>query len=640
MKNILDKLKTVNISQLKKEEKHELQIEICKRILEIKLGTTQIHFSLPPEEREKDGKKFYIRNKNANARCPAFVAKKFCSHFQQNEKKERRRHDVKQIFTEAFDVTEDWAKFKSLVPAIYRSLMERMNFISINCIDEIMVIPPHSKGSPSYNKKMRSHLIDVAKIFYQFFPQVVLITLTADPVKLDKDIIKAHQQFQKEVQSYCKALVRKYGGKFIYVFEEQKQGTPHAHIEFFCNKDFAYHNKHYDFKKKRVYINKGELVEFTAQHWTLGHPDFEPATGHNVIYYLVKYISKATEADFWKLANKKDISSTDFKEMMGFVMPKLCNYRSVNCSRLSKEMKSILDEKLKNLEIARLAKKQKREQIEEIKEKHTRFRPLNSYVASKVILSKALPRTQPAPLTESVDSEISRLRLYSIQLGTNWNSPCMRLAFSGEFSKLAEAYGTDFNEINHKSLEEKEIILNSATPLTCGGCVFSYLWYDIINGTNKTFEQVDNFEQLKYLFVENLEPRQVNHLVKNPVLCESLNDTDYFEYMFEKIGRYLSSFCRKRNYINEKGIKCNGLQEFDKSLSLQEWQALLYQRKEVASLFLPPEADFASERFFKAKETLIGVGIKPIWKDSVLEQVLNNFVDWARENIAPPLKIS
>ena len=632
MVNYINSLITVNPSTLTKEEKIEHTTKVLNAVLQMQLGITSQMFFFKKENALV--KKGYASPKkdNFNINCPFSVDKNICFNTKDEEIKRGKKKDPKEKYKELYEVQDKAEEFFKLLKQTYPKILEDMKFICIKTVNGIFVSPPNQKGSPKYNKDTRRKLIRYAKVFQKFFPHCYFITLTIDTKRVSGGIIDRHIKAVEKAGQFCKDLIRHFGGKYIIVNEEQKRGEIHFHIEFFTEKDLHTGNLRHTKNGKKVYIGAGELRQFCDEHWQIGHFDLQHGEGDNVIYYLVKYITKKTDEDFWAIKNKKSLRGEDWKSFLGFMMPTIGGYRQYNCSRLTKEMreyeKQLLEEEEEFLEKYHEFKEKERT----LNNSHTRFRPLNDYVAKSKIVVKALPEKKSCSTLSERDRLAARLRAYLIALSDNSPIPCLKVLFSGSYGDLINKYGTDFMKINKLSDKEKHKLTLGCSPLGCGGCVIGNVIMDFVNNKETKIEINDHSKLLKPLMWEIL-PKEMKETFTSFSFGheDSLNE-DYYKWILEKISLKITEKELNSNlakYAHRESVKY-ATQGF--ILNLNQWQNLLTYYPQQFAFLGDTEMFRISKNLFRTYGKSIFNSASPIWQDTGFDEVFESFQEWLSDN--------
>lgn len=632
MINLINKLLSVNTSNFTKEEKIDHELKIFNIVNQIQLGITNDMFFFRKEKAlEKKG--FAVPKKdNYNVNCPFSVSKDICYNAKDEEIKRGKKKDVKDKYKELYDIQDKAEEFYKLLKTEYHKVLEDMNFICIKSINGTFISPPNEKGSPFYNKNTRRKLIRYAKIFQKFYPNCYFLTLTIDTKRVTGGIIERHIKAVEKAGQFCKDLISHFGGKYIIVNEEQKRGEIHFHIEFFTHKDLHTGCLRTTRDGKRKYIGVGKLREFCDEHWQIGHFDLQHGEGDNVIFYLVKYITKKTDEDFWAIKNKKSLHGEDWKSFLGFMMPKVGGYRQWNSSHLTKEMREYEQELLKEEKEFLTKYHEFKEKERALKNPHIRFKPLNDYVAKPKIVVKALPEVKSLPPRTELESAIARLRAYLIALSDNSLFPCLKILYSGKYGDLINKYGADFMKINRISDKEKHKITLGCSPLGCGDCFMGKVLRDFINGKQTKIEVNDHSELLKPLLWQVL-PKELKEKFTsfNFGVNDSL-DSDFFAWAVEQISlkitqKELNSNLAKRADSDSVKYITQGY-----SLSLFDWQNLLTYYPQDFAFLGNSELHRVSVNLFGNYGKAVFNPSTPIWADTGFDEVFEQFQEWLSDN--------
>lgn len=632
MKNIFDYLTSVNISSLNEEEKNEHVYNVLAEIVKRQSGYDLSNPNFTAKDDIKNSNYRSLKKNPDNKMCPFSVRKDFCylPSDKKLEKKTKRKPEKK--FDYLYEVQDNPALFFSMLPETYNQILEEMNFIVVDSYEKKIVIAPNEKGSPSYNKRVRAKLINYATILHMHYLNTYFITLTVDLKKFSGGVIDQHKKAVEKFGRFLQELCRTFGGKDIAVTEEQKRGAIHFHIEFFTNLDLHSGNMRHTKDGKKEYIGKGKLREFCDKWWQWGHFDLQHGKGEKIIYYLTKYIGKETETDFWNLKNNKQFKGEARKEILGFLMPSICGYRTYHTSRLTKEMKAEYDKLQEEWENRREEYKAKKIKESALKNPKTRFKPLNDYVAERKVVIKKLPEKKAIPPRTQLEIENDRLRAYLISISDNSTIPCLKWLYSGKYGDLANKYGTDFRKINELNDSEKEKIARGCSPLGCGGCVFGQIIRDFITKETKTFSKGDNRDALKPLLWKVLTKEDREYFMGFHFSSKTKVDTAIFEELFEKIEDLLTEKTLNSNLIKWERAKDLSYLRKGEKLSLNDWRRLLCWKKQEIFLEGNSNLKMAAEKLFPTNTVPIFNSLTPVWADTGFDEVFDLFKEWLEEN--------
>lgn len=636
MKTISTNLEIVNNPSSTDEEKKLAQIELLSSVVELTFGESLESFSVKNNLAEEE---IDLKMDNAvghNAACPFAIRKDICYSPSDKKIDKKTKRKVEEKFAHLYEIEEDRARFFAMLPETYRQILEDMHFIVVKNLNRLIIIPPNEKGSPSYNKKVRSKLINYAKIFSRHYEHCYFITLTVDLKKFSGGVIKQHRKAVEYSRYFCQKMQVYFKGKYIIVNEEQKRGAIHFHIELFTNQDLHTHNERNRKDGKHLYIYKGELRSFCEKYWPYGHFDLQHAEGEQVIYYTVKYISKKTENDFWQLRKNGEFKGEARKDIMGFVMPTIGGYRSYNTSHLTKEMKKEYEELQKEWEEHREEYKEKKTKEEALQNPKTRFKPLNDYVANPKIVKKALPKKTSCPPQTERDKELARLRAYLISVSDNSTHPCLKWLYSGKYGDLVNRFGTDFRQINALSDEKKRKVTLGCSPLGCGGCVIGQAIIDFITGEKKLAEYVDNRDELKPILWKVLSEEDKQYFLDFNFSSKEPFDTSIFENLIGKIEEEINNRPMPYFFKREKDQERVKAYTLQKPFTLAEWRLLLTTQKQCIPLLNNEKLSNAALNLFKTDKKAIFNPIAPIWQDTGFDEVFDLFKDWLKEQFDLP----
>ena len=632
MVNYINKLISVNTSNLTKEEKIDHELKILNVVNQIQLGITNDMFFFKREKALEKKGWATPKKDNYNINCPFSVAKDICYNTKDEEIKKGKKRKVEEKYEALYAVQEKAEEFYKLLKTEYHKVLEDMNFICIKSIKGTFISPPNEKGSPFYAKNTRRKLIRLAKVFQKFYPNAYFITLTVDLKKFSGGIIDQHKKAVEYAGQFCKDLVREIGGKYIIVNEEQKRGAIHFHIEFFTHADLHSGNIRHTKDGKKTYIGAGRLREFCDSHWAWGHFDLQRGIGENVIFYLVKYITKKTEEDFWSLKNKKSLRGEDWKTFLGFMLPKVGGYRQWNASRLDKEMREYMAQLEKEEEEFLHKYYEFKEKERTLKNPHTRFRPLNDYVAKPSIVIKNLPKVKSLPQQSELDKAIARLRAYLIALSDNSPIPCMKVLYSGKYGDLVNKYGTDFMAINRISDKEKHKITLGCSPLGCGDCFMGRVLRDFINGKQTKIEINNHSELLKPLLWQVLPKELKEQFTSFNFGVNDTLDSDFFAWAMEQISQKITQKNLNSNLAKHSENESVKYIVQGYNLCLFDWQNLLTYYPQDFAFLGNSELHRVSVNLFGNYGKSIFNSLSPIWADSGFDEVFEDFQEWLSAN--------
>jgi len=632
MVNYINKLLSVNYSELTNEEKLDHELELFNVVNQIQLGIPNNLFFFKKEQALE--KKGFANPKtdNFNVNCPFSVQKDICFNTKDEEIKRGKKRDVREKYAELYALQDKAEDFFKLLKVEYRRTLEDMHFICIKSVKGTFISPPNEKGSPKYSKGTRRKLIRYAKVFQKFYPHCYFITLTIDTKRVTGGIIDRHLKAVEMAGRFCKNLVRHFGGKYIIVNEEQKRGEIHFHIEFFTHRDLHTNNMRHTKDGKKWYIGKGALRKFCDENWQIGHFDLQHGVGDDVIFYLVKYITKKTEEDFWAIKNKKTLRGEDWKSFLGFMFPKIGGYRQWDSSRLTAEMKEYEAKLLKEEEEFLTKYHEFKEKLRTLKNPCTRFRPLNDYVAKSVIVVKNFPKKESLPPRTQLETAIARLRAYLIALSDNSPIPCMKVLYSGKYGDLIDKYGTDFMAINKISDKEKHKLTLGCSPLGCGGCVMGNVLLDFMAGRETKLPYTDYSELLKP-FMWKVLPKEVKERFTsfNFSHSDTFNE-DAFKWIMEQISLKITEKDLNSNLAKHSEKESVKIATQGYILSKEQWQLLLTLLPQYHSFLQDSEMYRVSVKLFGNYGKSVVSSVAPIWADTGFDEVFESFQEWLSAN--------
>ncbi|MBQ2654873.1 MAG: hypothetical protein IJF83_15090 [Methanobrevibacter sp.] len=566
-----------------------------------------------------------------NENCPFSIRKDICYNITDKKEKKSTKSDPKEKWAEMYALQDNPQEFFKKINYIYSTIISKMHFIVVNGLKNIRIVPPNEKGSPSYNKRTRHKIVALAKVFSKHYKNKYLVTLTVDTRKFHGGVIDQHKQAVKYASLYCQELTRQLKGRYIIVNEEQRRGAIHFHLVFFTNMDYHTGNLFPYRTKKGSYIKYGKLREFNNRNWQWGHFDLQVATDEQAIYYCVKYISKKTDTDFWQLQNKKKLSVSDRKEIMGFVMPTLGGYRSWNSSRLTKEMRKDFEEIQEQWKREIETFKTHKRKEEALKSNKTRYKPLNDYVAKDVIVVKKLPEKKAIPQVSERERYLGAIAPYLIWLSDNSTFPCLKWLYSGNYGDLVKAKGSDFHKINEMSDSEKEKISCGCSPLGCGGCPIGTLLRDIVRNENRLFEKQDNRDKLKPLLWKVLSDEDKKLFTSFNFSLNQEIDFDIFADLHERIGEELVKNHLPLALAKNKNEEAVAAYQKGERLTLTDWRKLLTCQKWMLVLEGDKKIKMAVEKLFPTNVVSLFNPVAPIWQDTGFDEVFDLYKDWLEE---------
>lgn len=180
---------------------------------------------------------------------------------------------------------------------------------------EVCLWTGNCKGTVTYNKKMagkvRRKVERLANLGYQTFA----LTLTCDIKLYRNNYYTAWRAYTNEIHKALEYYRKHKGLSYIWVKEATKKGAPHAHcVLAFPKNTWAFWDK----CKNQTKIKYGELFNEIKKRVKSPVFHLEVIKGATVKWYLTKYISKASEYDLGKLADKDGaFSQSERKEALG-----------------------------------------------------------------------------------------------------------------------------------------------------------------------------------------------------------------------------------------------------------------------------------------------------------------------------------
>ena len=629
--NIIDNLVSVNINNLTEAEKTEHIYNVLAEIVKRQSGYDLSNPDFTAKDDIKNNNFQSLKKEPENKMCPFSVRKDFCYKPSDVKLEKKKKRKPEEKFDYLYEVQDKPKDFFSMIPETYNQILEHMNFIVVDSYEKKYIMAPNEKGSPAYNKWVRAKLMHYATIFHMYYVHTYFLTLTVDLKRFAGGVIDQHKMAVKKLGLFVQKLCSTFGGRYIYVSEEQKRGAIHFHIEFFTDRDLHTGNMRHTKNGKKEYIGKGKLREFCEKRWPWGYFDLQHGEGEKIIRYLTKYVSKETEADFWRLKNNKKPKGESWKAMLGFVMPTVCGYRTYNTSHLNAGMKVEYEKLQKEWENRREEYKAKKIKESALKNPKTRFKPLNDYVAERKVVIKKLPEKKSLPPRTQLEIENDRLRSYLIYISDNSTVSCLKWLYSGKYGDLANKYGTDFRKINELSDSEKEKIALGCSSLGCGGCVFGQIVRDFITKDVKTFSKGDNRDALKPFLWKVLTKEDREYFMSFNFSSKTEVDTTVFEELFEKIGDLLTEKTLNSNLSKwEKAKDLSYLRKGEK-LSLNNWRRLLCWKKQEIFLEGDSNLKVAARNLFPTNTVPIFNSLTPQWVDTGFDEVFDLFKEWLEE---------
>lgn len=606
--------------------------ELFNTILLIKNGLELKQIQDLKELPKSNGKKRKDFEKKTNAYCPFSVQSEYCYFPREKKTKVTTRPKPQEKYSELWKIADNADEFKKAVISQYYEEIDKMHFVTIKNTNGIFIFPAREKGSPSYNKNVRDKLESYAKLFSEEYKHYYFETLTLNLKKFSGGVIAQHLKAVEYSMQFCQLFAQQFHGKYLIVAEQQSRNVIHFHLELFTNKDCHSGNERNRKDGKHEYIYKGLLADFVKRNWEWGHTDTQKANPEQVVSYLTKYIDKNTENDFWAMAHKKKLSKTDYKEILTFMMPKICGYRSYRTSQLNAWERKRLAQIVAEREEFRKKYFELQEKIRTLKNGKTRYKPLNDYVAKKTLCFQVLPKVATAPLASGSLREPDRLRAYLIKRRNNLKLPCLSILYSGNFSRLVERYGADFRAINRLSDSEKEKILKSCIPLGCGDCYFGRQIRDFIMGTDTANAKVDNRDLLKPFFWKSLSKDDKEMFTSFNFSQNTEIDTDIFAEITERISEMLLAWGGKPLSGEGDFKHIHKIEKKEFPMSFYEWKFVLCRDKVQCYVSGDKRIRLIAENLFIGNGGSLGENLETVWSGSGFDELFELYKDWLEEN--------
>ena len=493
--------KIVKQASLNDEEKERLFLQMAMDSVTRKLHAKAHMPFVSKFVFDPKGEKLDRLNPDCFQACKFGINKQFALNPGIQKTNSKSRKTLLDKFPQLSTFTDNWLFYKNILAETYRIIVQDMGFLSVVSNGETYFVPVYEKGSPAYNRQKRWEYSVKGRMFAKDYPYTHLQTLTLDSSKFSADIIEATKKFVEEAANYIKSVHRRFDCKHIYAVEFQERGAIHFHIVWFFKEPmYKKEDLRKRKKKKGWYIAKGKWRPINDE-WKWGHADSSPLGTQEAVSYATKYLNKGTEEDFWKLANKEDFSPTEIKDIMGFLMPKICNFKQISSSHLSEEEQKRFEKQLQIDMAAWKAKKEMRKSFNEgLKQK---FKPAPKKNKPKVFSQNREVTKIQQKLLKTLEFMQVPTREASLleYIRTNRNKGCLKWLYSGKLRNICDKYGVDFRKLNTLPEETKKEILKKCRPVGCGVCLAGLALQDIVFGTNQVFEQFDNFEYLRPFFI-------------------------------------------------------------------------------------------------------------------------------------------
>lgn len=195
------------------------------------------------------------------------------------------------------------------------------------------------KGSPAYNHQKANNLKFVAEYYAKKYKYVYFITNTYSPKKHGIDRVFAWQYLREEMNRIQKALVRKYGIKYITIFESTTKQYPHAHSIIFSDHPLTGESAP---TKKPVKVKYGAFYNKVKSLTTSPIFDIRRACNDNLAGYVLKYVSKTfSKGELPDLAKATSLSSKEKKALGSMIWPCIAGIRSFSHSKLPRGVKPV-----------------------------------------------------------------------------------------------------------------------------------------------------------------------------------------------------------------------------------------------------------------------------------------------------------
>lgn len=141
------------------------------------------------------------------------------------------------------------------------------------------------KGNSHYAKKQYAVACRMNEIYKEYFGACYACTITNGEIAEDSEINEVNKRFADNVKHFFSRLSKKYGAKFIRVYEAQQNGKLHIHAIFYTKDWIAPEEK--DFSNNTPAV--GSIAQFFADYaMPLGNYSVNVCKDDSAFQYLMK----------------------------------------------------------------------------------------------------------------------------------------------------------------------------------------------------------------------------------------------------------------------------------------------------------------------------------------------------------------
>lgn len=388
----------------------------------------------------------------------------------------------------------------------------------------IVAFEGNAKGSKKYAQDQRTRIRLHAEEAHLFKPAFYFLTLTQRVQPGKDDILVQYNLFKESTSKFLDLLVKTFSCSYEIVFESTANGYCHAHLvahfENYFNGDIGRKHKH------STEIVGGFFRNWIKSHWSLGMSKLETSKVRSPIFYLLKYISKSSYANFTELAKEeRPLNKEERKMLLTIFNSIVARKRFWQGSQFTKEQDARF---LSHLE--KLQKEEEEKAKQSASENVSKcYRKYDVSFISERITAKAVRKT--AVGGSAHHREAVGLDWASI----NFEMPCYTALKALNYVKFKSRSFGEIEDFSENSVEMQKIVYDSGVPLKCAGCVLSHIANEMKFGNDEWFHK-DGFnnqfaeERDFWLYNEDERAEREELLQKYderllPFVAENLNVT-------------------------------------------------------------------------------------------------------------------
>lgn len=317
---------------------------------------------------------------------------------------------------------------------------------------EICLWTGNCKGTVTYNKRMAGKVRHKVELLADRGYQTFALTLTCDISQYGFNYYSAWKHYTEEIHDVLEYYRKHKGLKYVWVKEATKKGAPHVHcVLAFPKNTWSFWDK----CKNQTKIKYGELFKEIKKRVKSPVFHLEVIKGATVKWYLTKYISKASEYDLGKLADKDGaFSQSERKEALG-----LC------CSVMAQ---------------VRLSGGSQLQELEEAAEELKAMKP-----SSFDDMGDSESEKDTGPEFEVSRKELRRLRRNLIEYVLTRPMKCCQSLMSAKNKNLEAEIKRKMEAGEPPPEDLGDLVKSCGTEYSCKGCLYSHFYNFLKTGDDR-----------------------------------------------------------------------------------------------------------------------------------------------------------